>query len=205
MGRTANAWEFRTDPSNQHLTLPRGAPQNPDPEHAAHTAPTTTAPTSSGPFCFYLQLRGSPREAVPARPQGSSSGRICKEGGEFASGKPHPHAGKNGGTRSDEGKGQRGHVAFLTPALGSVPGPRGGIAENTVSPTAGLDRPLPVPVKSAVPEEVTRPGAPNLPPVWPCSRDSRCGRESEVCKSRTSFRVRGRDPPHSFQVPVTGW
>lgn len=63
-------------------------------------------------------------------------------------------------------------LVSLTPAPGSMPGPRGGTAGNTRSPTAGLDLPLPVPASPAAPEEATPPGAPDPPPVWPCSGDS---------------------------------
>lgn len=62
-------------------------------------------------------------------------------------------------------------LAFLTPAPGSMPGSHGDTAGNTRSPTTGLDLPLSVPVSPAAPEEVTLPGAPDLPPASPCSRD----------------------------------
>lgn len=63
-------------------------------------------------------------------------------------------------------------LVSLTPAPGSMPGPHGGTAGNTRSPTAGLDLPLPASASPAALEEVTLPGAPDLPPAWPCSRDS---------------------------------
>lgn len=52
-------------------------------------------------------------------------------------------------------------------------GPHGGKVENTRIPTAVLDRPLPVPVSPAAPEEVILLDAPNLLPVSPCSRESK--------------------------------
>ena len=64
----------------------------------------------------------------------------------------------------------------LTPAPGSMPGPRGGTAGNTRSPTAGLGLPLLVPASPAAPEEATLPGAPDLLPVWPYSRNSKVWR-----------------------------
>lgn len=92
-------------------------------------------------------------------------------------------------------------MQFLTPALGSVPELREDTAGNTRSPTDGLDRSLLVPVTTADPEEVTLPGTPDLPPGWPCSRNSRVGGNQAV----NPRCVRALPPPCSPPVHIIVW